>query len=376
MSVAGHGIPTGPESADILSQALLQTGLSNSKAEHFGFDLPSDNLLSCDVQTLTNDLISTLDDKPTQGSMLSTQALSSESHFGGIVKESLQPMVVDGVTSSNINTSFIDGYRNVQMPKLKKMENGLVPPQLTTPVLVPPVSQPVMYATDDSTMGSYGGEVDIDLEDLLAIDVEQPGTEMYKPPSNPIGQNYAVSATMNPQPSFASIPEQYSSYQSHGNSQDLPELVDKDLFDIFGEEESNILDSLVEDSFTADHPSYLQTDRGAGFGGPMLYPPSPHLNGRPYMSSGHMSTSATPGPPAYNGNRQQVASNNNNRPYMLQQQMYQKLHIHGRSPTDSPSPNRLPRPFQIPGPSKMAPGTPETEQVCGHMINGNSIVLQ
>lgn len=360
MSVAGQGILTGSESADILSQALLQTGVSDGiklEAENFSFD---DNLLSCDVQTLTNDLISKLDDNPTQENMSSTPALGSgavDSHF-----DKVQSSV--GVSMCNAILDSRDSYSysgTLPMPRLK---NGLNPPQQTGL----PLPQPAMYDTGSST--SYGG-ADVELEELLAIDVDHLDTGMYEAPSNSVAQSYPVPPAINRQTSLPPI-SQYNSYQSPSSSQGLPELVNKDLLDIFGEEEPNFLDSLMEPSNQCiRNESGLPEDQHhhqqqAGFGGPMSYTPSP-TNARPYniMSSSQMSTATLP--PAYSGNSRQfqqpVATN---RTYMMQQQMYQKLQGHGRPPTASP--NRfpsVPRPFQIPGSAaKMATGAPESQVCC------------
>lgn len=356
MSVAGQGILTGPESADILSQALLQTGVSNGvklEAENFSFDIPSDNLLSCDVQTLTNDLISKLDDNPTPENMLPTPALGSGA--------------VDSRVQSSVGVSMCSGVDSYSYSGTK---NGLIPPQQTG-LVTPALRQPAMYDTGNSA--SYGSGADIELEDLLAIDVDPLNTEMYEAPSNPVAQNYPVSSAITQQTSFPPIPAHYGSYQSSSSNQGLPELANKDLLDIFGEED--FLDSLMEPS---NHVPYIPNKSGlpegqqqqqqAGFGGPLSYAPSPP-NARPYNTSSSQMSTATLSP-AYNGNSRQfqqpVATN---RASVLQQQMYQKLQGRGRAPTTSPTPNRfpgvpVPRPFQIPGSSKMAAGAPELQVCC------------
>lgn len=382
MSVAGQGILTGPESADILSQALLQTGLSDAvKMEgDVGFDLPSDNLLSCDVQTLTDDLISQLDEDSTQGTVLPTPTLGSgalESPFdSGMANKAMEhPSGIPLCTVapvSNINaTSFVNGYSSAG-PVQVKMEDGLSPsPQTVTST----VHQLGAYNTGGvagSSAPSYGGGADIDLEDLLAIDVgDHLDTGMYSaPPSNQMSQDFPVP----PQPSSFTPPEQYSSYQPPNSSQGLPELGDTDLYDILGGENDDFLDSLVE---PPNNIPYIQNGSAPGlsgghhqqqqaaFGGPMSYTPSPP-NMRPYMSNSNMSSTTLP--PAYTASnrpfQQPVAIPN--RPYTLQQQMYMKRQGPRRTPITSPSLNRFPnapRPFQIPGLSKVAAGTQES-QVC------------
>ena len=382
MSAAGQGILTGPESADILSQALLQTGLSDAikmEERNIGFDLPSENLLSCDVQTLTDDLISQLDENGTQGSVLSNPG-ALESPFDGEVgnkpmkhhsveQNSGIPMCTAAPVSSINTTPFVNGYSN-SGPLPVKVEGGLCPPQGS---VTSTVRQPGTFSAGGSSATGYEGGADIDLEDLLAIDVvDHLDADMYSaPPSNQMTRDFPSQPS-----SFAPVPGQYGSYQSPSNGQDLPELVNTDLYDILGEDEdSSFLDSLVEPPNNIPYIQngsalglsgvHQQQQQQTGFGGPMSYAPSPP-NVRPYMSNSHMSNTTLP--PAYTASssrqfQQPVAIPN--RPYTLQQQMYMKMQGPRRPPiTSSPHNNRFPnapRPFQIPGSSKVATGAQESQ---------------
>jgi hypothetical protein len=377
MATAGQGVLAGPENADILSQALLQTGVPSSikmEEEGFGFDLPSDNLLSCDVQTLTNNLISTLDDRPAQENVLSTPTLGPgtlESRFDGSI-EGNKPVQHHATVTPTSNISFVDGYSN---SGTVKMENGFVPPMQQANSVG---HQPAMYAAGNST--GFGTGTDIDLEDLLAIDVGSLDAGTYEAPSNSVAQNYPSSSTVTQQAAYPTV--QYNSYQSHSSDQGLPELVDEDLYDILGEDDdqSSFLDGLMEpsepipciqnESNAAAFPAGHQRQQQVGFKTQMPYTSVPPNVTRPFMSGPHADTTTLP--PAYGANnssrqfQQPVAIN---RPFMLQrqQQMYQKLQGHGRAPTTH---NRFPggpRVFQIPGTSKAAPAALPESQVCvGH----------
>lgn len=357
MSVAGQGPSTGTESADILSQALLQTGLSHSiklEVESVGFD---EHLLACDVQTLTNDLISTLDNNSGQGAALPPPTF----HPGVIPKVEGQfaPIVVSpsvkslggngtsimGEDQSSVctsNSSFIDGCDKsggmpLAMPKLKKMENGIVPHPHQ-----PPNPQALYTSPGDSCNSNYGG-MDIDLEELLSGSGEQPD-EVYQSTPCYTDPNYSVPVPINGQTSFPSNPPpQYSTFQTTPINQDtsmasLPELMNEDLLGFLGKEEGDFLESLVPagDGYV---PYNMQQNEVVSVGersqadyvGPTGFIPTPSFpnasfpnapsNLRPYPATSRIAAPPNASISPLSGYRpQQVPNSNNNRQFLLQQQ--------------------------------------------------------
>lgn len=372
MSVAGQGPSTGTENADILSQALLQTGLSHSiklEAESVGFD---ENLLACDVQTLTNDLISTLDSNSGQGSALPPPVFHAgvipkvEGQFAPIAVspsvESLQHLGGNGTSilgenQSGVctsNGSFKSGGMSLAMPKLKKMENGIVPH---------PHQPQALYTTSpgDSNYGDGGGGggsgMDIDLEELLSGSGEQTdqvyqSTPCYTDPNYsgpvvpvPINNGH----TSNHQP-----PPQYSTFQTTPINQDtpsmasLPELMNEDLLGFLGKEEGDFLESLVpaDDGYASYNMQRSEVmsaaERQVDYVGPTGFPsfPSNTLN-RPYPATTSRIGTTPPNASmssltAYRA--QQAAPNsssssNSNRQQLLLQQQQRRIaqqhRIHG-----------------------------------------------
>ena len=396
MSVAGQGPSTGTENADILSQALLQTGLSNSiklEAENVGFD---EHLLACDVQTLTNDLISTLDNNSGQGNappppvfhpgvipkvegqfapIAVSPNVESFQHLGGngtsIMGDNQLP---SGVRTSN--GSFIDGHGKsggvpLAMPKLKKMENGIVPH--------PHQPQPLYTAPGDSCNSNYGGGsgMDIDLEELLSGSGEQTD-EVYQPSPCYTDPNYPV--PINGQNSFPSNPPpQYGTFQATPINQDtsvgsLPELMNEDLLGFLGKEEGDFLESLVPandgySSYNMQNEVVSSGERQADYVGPTGFIsntsfPNAH---RPYPATTRIA--ATPpnapmsGLPGY---RPQQPPNNSNgsRQFLLQQQqqqqqqqrrMAQQQRLHGRIGDSAPS--NVPKQPLVPLPAQVGRGS-------------------
>ncbi len=318
MSVASQGVVTSSESADILSQALFQTGLSapvKTESENAVFDLPEEHLFSCDVQTLTDNLISKMEDNPAQlpslrGDQEAFSVLGNQNQLQVPAQKDLYPAVTMPQLVSGGGTATNSGYTGggVMMPKLKKLENGIVPPpqhQTFTPVTPqqanpspvalqpPPTPQQDVYGPGESSAG-FGGELDIELEDLLAIDVseDQPDISMYSssinnPPNMSVPQSGYSFATPSSSQSPYPIQTQYNTYQQPtGNqsspSSQLPELMTDEIID-FLREDSYLMDSSLSSQNNMPYSSQNHNHVHNQYGRPSL-PPPPYGSG-PSMSN-------------------------------------------------------------------------------------------
>lgn len=355
MSVAGQEQAASSGSSDILSQALFQTGLSTpvkTENEDPAFELPEEHLFSCDVQTLTNSLISKMDDSPVQLPSLGIEqdAFSVLGNQNSL-QENLYPRtqampqlaggggVATSASNGNAGYSGNGGFSGgVVMPKLKKLENGLVPtsfsqqqhqtfPMTTQPVVSaspvtphpPPLQQPpqsdVFTTPGESSSNGFSasnGIDNIELEDLLAIDVTenepaQPAINMYtsssNTPSTLPGANSGYSLS-GPSTSQSLYPAQnlYNSYQQPPvssqpeMSSQLPDLMSEDLFDFLGEDSSlldNDLPSQSDISYSSTFPSSgLQHQVQSSYHG---RPPMPPPYGANSSMSNFVNTTAHPG---------------------------------------------------------------------------------
>lgn len=190
-----QGASTGPGAGDILSQALLQTGLSapvKTEPKDTSFDLP-DDVLSCDIQTITDNLISNLDSRPTSGHTAGTPVAGSEqllrgsSFVGGEGSFSSQPLGVMNMPVSS-NTANFNSGSNMGMPVRVKMENS-------------PGSSAQANVGNNSLL--FDG-VDIELEELLSI----PMDDLYNP--HQAADGYSAPTPINNQASYpiSSVPQQ------------------------------------------------------------------------------------------------------------------------------------------------------------------------
>lgn len=382
MSVASQELATGLEGDDILTQALLQTGLSTPQdleEKNSGFHL-DENLLSCDVQTLTNNLISKLEDNSMPRILSPSSAINpvafppvrtpvkheesttcagSDMQSLGIMN--MQSLVDNTMPSSSAGGTFSGGYVNSvnAMPKLRRMENGIVPPHEMGPPPHPP--QQGTCAGDIQSLGGF----DVELEELLSINVdnvEQPEIEMYPTPthSDEVHSSYSVPNLVNPQVSL-----QYNTYQLPINqtaSVDLPELMNNDLSDILGSEDNtpDFLDRLFDSS--PGHVSYLQNQNSSVTSNNMQanysttsYVPTP-ANPCPHSTSPHLSPT-----PLTAASRQHQQALNRQRLIMLKQQQQQQRFQSGHK---DPSPSdRFPvsRPLAAPGPGGSSSGMASSE---------------
>ena len=143
------------------------------------------------------------------------------------------------------------------MPKLKKLENGLVPPpqqqafpvpqQQTSPSPVTqqppqPLQQDVYNPGENTATSSmeFGGGVDIELEDLLAMDV-QPDIGVYNSNGNnmpmPVSQSGYAFPSSTPSQTQYPVQAPYTTYQQPpvGQQPAFSSQLD-DLYDILGED--------------------------------------------------------------------------------------------------------------------------------------------
>ena len=374
-----QGLLSGSGSSDILSQALFQTGLSEPVktecAETPGLDFLEEDLLSCDVQTLTNNLISKMEDNPAQ----ETQLPSSGGTQATFVSQNQPPedlLGYRGVKDTHpVMSESTSGYTGgVAMPKLRKMENGIVPPpqqQQTFPIMPPqqpnpsplaghqtnqpPLSrqaqQQDMYSPSNNSSMEFGGGVDVELEELLTIDVtDAPDIRMYNGSGNTPAPSMNVSSQQ--QSGYATFPAsntpaqppyppamhtQYSNtyQQSPANqmspSSQLPELMNDDLFDILGED---LMSLPGQSSYSPQAQSPTHNQYG---GSSMPYASAPIMSGMPPR---HMTTPSYPSSPGsvtgFNIRQHQQVGGSVGGRGMLPQQLQRVL---GRS---GGPPNRFP----------------------------------
>ena len=345
MSVDSQGLPTGLE-GDILTQALLQTGLSapgvDMDVKNPGLDMLDEDLLSCDVQTLTDNLISkleaplvpsvashqapvytTIGSHPVQsqpyvsstgGGVLPTVMASplgagtrdvasvsgvaaTGSVVGGGCGNMVVPIKLENGGMSVPQASYVGEASNMSVGggnmavggRPIKLENGGMSGGMSVPqasyvgeasntsvgggnmvvgsrpiklenggMSVPQASY-VGEASNTSVGGGGGGGEIVELEDLLAISMDdQPSITMYSnPPSQqPPGSGIASHSTPASQGSTP-YPQQYSTYREP-TYPDFPELGSEDFDSIFAEDSSStsdILDSFVFPSNPAPAPS-------------------------------------------------------------------------------------------------------------------------
>ena len=267
-TTASHGSSEG----DILTQALLQTGVSTPvklEAKDSAFDLLDESLLSCDVQTLTEDLISKLESPdPAKETLFPPPAINSVGFAtpGGQPaqnagrNESLACGLGDISTMGVIPVSSVGNFTN----------NTLSTPGNVFSTVVKTENPP--HPTSSS--GGANNFGDIELEDLLAITVEQPGIDLYQPPViNSDGQTQPGLLPSNSQTSFPNPAQYNSTYQPPSRQPtalDLPELMCDD-FDSLLNDAPNIVDSFpsvtnIPYPNTAANSSYMQQQRGQNTG--------------------------------------------------------------------------------------------------------------
>ena len=300
MSITSQGVGRGP--GDILSQALLQTGLSTPiKVEtEQDFIFPDNkSLLSYDVGTFAGNIVSNLKEHNHEDFLPSRPVINSQPTqeqsrvmdekpiLGSVYSQPVGVMMnmptltenCSALCTPSVSISCNDGYCPT-MPRLVKLENGMVPLQQASSGL------------DHSN---------VELEDLLAIPMDQAELEPHNPP--PVSHSsYPVTASINSHTSFPLIqtPPQHSTCQPSlsqaSSGSELPELMDVDLFNILGDTEADFLDTLSSDNFngSAANTSY-PFDHNSSSGMSSINPsPFPVDSLRNYSTSAHKSELTTP----------------------------------------------------------------------------------
>lgn len=285
MSVGSQEATSG---GDILSQALFQTGLSTPvkiETDEPNFILPENGIHpSYDTQNLAEDLISGLGGQDIKYSV-QQNLVSTPPGFEGFSSSNKNSMysnqtlpLMNNTSTDNIASSIISplptagGMRS--MPILRKLENGIVP-----------TWKGGSYNGGSATSDKEFGEIDVDLEDLLSINVDEPSMESYSHPQS----SYSVPA---PASNSSYSPPQYNipypaapptqqhqalltptqqhqaplaPAQHQHQTSELPELMDLD--NILGDD---FFDSLNIDNGFTDR-TYLQNQ---GLTTPALTPPT------------------------------------------------------------------------------------------------------
>lgn len=296
----GPGAGVGLVAGDILSQALIQTGLSNSiklEADETSV-IGRDNFLPCNIQTLANGLLSNV--------MGSSNTPIHQNIFPTTNLMSLEPMApgpnppnvilsrVECHTSSTGSSDDKDQYSRHMNSAVGVMhvssgcqQNG------ATVNSIPPASVNMNVGGSLSNCDIGGSNnLDIDLGDLLSIPVDTPDIGPQSIPHS--SSSYSVLGPTNPPvpfqtPGLSTQYQQNSVYQPimSQTSAELPELEGMDLYNILGDSEPDFLDTLNVNSFSRS----LETS----------YPHSsttrPQINARPFSQFGSDSSGLVTFPP-------------------------------------------------------------------------------
>ena len=247
------GIGTSLAAGDILSQALLQTGLSTPiKVEADETNIGKGNFLPCNIQTLANGFLSNI--VVSSNSSIHRDILPSTNMI------SLEPMAQVPSGSNPLSILLSRGECHTSTSTGSSDDKGHYARHMNSTEVVPvppgtqhngssfnslpPASVNMNVGSLPNCEASGSNNLDIDLGDLLSIHVDTP--DIVTPSATHSGSVYSVLGPPNPKVTFQD-PGPSTQYQNSYHpvmSQTLAELPDLGIYNILGTSEPDFLDTL------------------------------------------------------------------------------------------------------------------------------------